>query len=137
MDVISGGVTIFRKARGKGKVISGPGEAYFDGYDNRSNLFVDGSNGSHGFALVELRKGSKAFVTVTTSNTVEFPGSRAVGRYVSNHHRSGRQRNLSLHGQGNQRDFEGHRFAERGNRLRRVLDRGALCVLCRWGQQRW
>ena len=75
LDVIPGGVTIFHKARGKGKVISGSGEAYFDGYDNQSNLFADGSS-SHGFTLVELKKGSSAFVAITTSNSVEFPGSR-------------------------------------------------------------
>ena len=75
MNLLSGGVTIFHKARGKGKVISGPGEAYFGGYDSQSDLFVDGFSSNHGFALVELKKGSSAFVTVATSNTVEFPGS--------------------------------------------------------------
>jgi hypothetical protein len=83
LDVIPGGVTIFHKARGKGKVISGSGEAYFDGYDNQSNLYVDGSS-SHGFTLVELKKGSNAFVTITTSNTVEFPGSvQWDGKYLT------------------------------------------------------
>lgn len=70
-----GGVTIYHKARGKGKVISGSGEEYFDGYDNQSNLFVDGFNSSHGVALVELKKGTSTFETITTSNTIEFPGS--------------------------------------------------------------
>jgi hypothetical protein len=84
LNVISGSVTIFHKARGKGKVFSGSGEAYFDGYDNQSNLFVDGSSSSHGFALVELKKGSSAFVTITTSNTVRFPGSvQWDGKYLT------------------------------------------------------
>jgi hypothetical protein len=83
LNLISGGVTIFHKARGKGKVISGSGEAYFDGYDNQSNLFVDGS-GNHGFALVELKNGSNALVTIATSNTVEFPGSvQRDGQYLT------------------------------------------------------
>ncbi|MGB8151469.1 MAG: hypothetical protein WCE97_09795, partial [Candidatus Cybelea sp.] len=47
---------------------------YFDGYDNQGNLFADGFNDS-GFELVELPKGSTKFQTITTSNTVEFPGS--------------------------------------------------------------
>lgn len=75
MNLLSGGVTIFHKARGKGKVISGPGKFYFGGYDSQSDLFVDGFSSNHGFALVELKKGSSAFVTIATSNTVEFPGS--------------------------------------------------------------
>ena len=83
LNVIPGGVTIFHKARGKGKVISGSGEAYNDGYDDQSNLFVDGSS-SRGFTLVELKKGSSAFVTITTSNTVEFPGSVQLdGKYLT------------------------------------------------------
>lgn len=75
LNLLAGGVTIYHKARGKGKVISGPAEEYFDGYDNQSNLFVDGFSSSHGVVLVELKKGSRTFVTVTTSNTIEFPGS--------------------------------------------------------------
>jgi hypothetical protein len=83
LDVIPGGVTIFHKARGKGKVISGLGEPYFDGYDDQSNLYVDGSS-NHGFTLVELKKGTSAFVTITTSNTVEFPGSvQWDGKYLT------------------------------------------------------
>ncbi|MGA9945474.1 MAG: hypothetical protein WBP75_10600 [Candidatus Cybelea sp.] len=81
---VFGGVTIFHKARGKGKVISGSGLAYFDGYDNQSNLFVDGFSSTYDFALVELKKGSSAFVTITTSNTVEFPGSvQWDGKYLT------------------------------------------------------
>jgi hypothetical protein len=84
LDVISGGVTIFHKARGKGKLISGSGKAYFDGYDNQSNLFVDGFGGNYGFALAELKKGSSAFVPITTSNTVQFPGSvQWDGKYLT------------------------------------------------------
>jgi hypothetical protein len=49
-------------------------EEYFDGYDNQGNLFADGFGGS-GFELIELPKGSSKFQTITTSNTVEFPGS--------------------------------------------------------------
>lgn len=85
LNALSGAVTIFRNARGKGKVISGAlGRADFGGYDNQSNLFVDGFNANYGFALVELEKGNSAFVTITTSNTVQFPGSvQWDGRYLA------------------------------------------------------
>src|SRR5579862_3290978 len=72
----SGGVTIFRRARGRGKVIIAPlTEGYFDGYDDKSNLFVDGFNSGDSFALVELKKGSSTFQTITTNNAIGFPGS--------------------------------------------------------------
>lgn len=76
LDVISGGVTIFYKALGKGTIISSTlGEAGFDGYDNQSDLYADGFDHDYRFALVELKKGSNTFVAITTSNAVGFPGS--------------------------------------------------------------
>jgi hypothetical protein len=48
---------------------------YFDGYDNQGNLFADGLTTSGYFALVELPKGSSTFKTISTSNSVQFPGS--------------------------------------------------------------
>lgn len=84
LDLLSGDVRIFRKARGKGKVVRGSGEAYFGGYDNQSNLFVGGFNSSHGFALAELKNGSSAFVPIATSNSVGFPGSvQWDGKYLT------------------------------------------------------
>jgi hypothetical protein len=76
-SLTSGGVIIFRHARGKGKIYGGTGlsEAYFDGYDGSGNLFLDGFNNNDAFELVELPKGSSTFQTITTSNTVKFPGS--------------------------------------------------------------
>ncbi|HEX3368228.1 MAG TPA: hypothetical protein VHS56_01510 [Candidatus Cybelea sp.] len=80
----SGGVTIFHKARGKGKLIVSSGGEYFDGYDSTSNLFVDGFSQSGAFGLVELKKGGSAFETITTSNAVEFPGSvQWDGKYLT------------------------------------------------------
>jgi hypothetical protein len=71
----SGDVVIFPHASGSGTVYGTPLlDEYFDGYDNQGNLFADGFNDS-GFELVELPKGSTKFQTITTSNTVEFPGS--------------------------------------------------------------
>ncbi len=71
-----GDVDIFKNASGSGTVMTTPlVEEYFDGYDNQGNLFADGWNSSYNFQLVELPKGSSTFQAITTSNTVEFPGS--------------------------------------------------------------
>ena len=71
-----GDVVIFKNAGGSGTVYSTPLVAeYFDGYDNQGNLFADGFAASYNFALVELPKGSSKFQTITTSNSVSFPGS--------------------------------------------------------------
>ncbi len=72
-----GDVVIFKNAKGSGTAYSTPlDEEFFDGYDNQGNLFADGFTGNRsGFALVELPKGSTKFVTIQTSNSVEFPGS--------------------------------------------------------------
>ncbi|HEY1884036.1 MAG TPA: hypothetical protein VGG51_13455 [Candidatus Cybelea sp.] len=72
-----GDVVIFKKAGGPGTVYSTPlDEEFFDGYDSQGNLFADGFTGDRsGFALVELPKGSTKFVTIKTSNAVQFPGS--------------------------------------------------------------
>jgi hypothetical protein len=81
---LNGGVIIFHKARGKGKIVMALSKAYFDGYDNKSNLFVDGFNSGYSFALVEFKKGSGTFKTITTSNTVQFPGSvQWDGKYLT------------------------------------------------------
>jgi hypothetical protein len=71
-----GDVVIYKNASGSGKAYSTPLAAeYFDGYDNHGNLFADGFTVSGSFALVELPKGSTKFVTIKTSNAVQFPGS--------------------------------------------------------------
>jgi hypothetical protein len=72
-----GDVVIFKNASGSGTAYTTPlDEEFFDGYDNQGNLFADGFTGDRsGFALVELPKGSSKFVTITTSNSPEFPGS--------------------------------------------------------------
>ncbi|MGB9653560.1 MAG: hypothetical protein WCB01_17300 [Candidatus Cybelea sp.] len=74
-----GDVVIFKNASGSGTtgtVYTTPlvGE-YFDGYDNQGNLFADGFTSGSSFGLVELPKGSSTFKTITTSNSVQFPGS--------------------------------------------------------------
>jgi hypothetical protein len=74
----SGSMVIFKKAKGSGTVIKTPlSEEFFDGYDNKGNLFFDGygSPPSYNFAIAELPKGSKAAKLITLSNTIQFPGS--------------------------------------------------------------
>jgi hypothetical protein len=71
-----GQVVIFKNATGSGKVYNTPlAKEYFDGYDPSGDLFADGLVSSYNFGLVELPKGSSKFVTITTSNSPEFPGS--------------------------------------------------------------
>ncbi|MGA7355654.1 MAG: hypothetical protein WA431_15395 [Candidatus Cybelea sp.] len=72
----SGDVVIYKNASGSGTAYTTPlAEEFFDGYDGNGNLFADGFNHSGVFGLVELPKGSSTFETITTSNTVDFPGS--------------------------------------------------------------
>jgi hypothetical protein len=81
-----GQVVIFKNASGSGTVYNTPlAEEYFDGYDNKGNLFADGwLSGSYNWGLVELPKGSSKFVTITTSNSPQFPGSvQWDGTYLS------------------------------------------------------
>jgi hypothetical protein len=75
-NLSNGDIVIFKNASGSGTEMATPltGE-YFDGYDNNGNLFFDGYNGSDSFELVELPKGSSTFQPITTSNSVQFPGS--------------------------------------------------------------
>jgi hypothetical protein len=72
-----GQVLIFKNATGTPTVYTTPlDEEFFNGYDNQGNLFADGFTGDrYGFALVELAKGSTKFVKISTSNSVQFPGS--------------------------------------------------------------
>jgi hypothetical protein len=81
-----GDVIIFKNSSGSGTVYTTPlDEEFFDGYDNEGNLFADGFTGDrYGFELIELPKGSSKFVTITTSNTVDFPGSvQWDGKYLT------------------------------------------------------
>jgi hypothetical protein len=74
-SAMGGDVVIFKNASGSGIPHATPlDEEFFDGYDNQGNLFADGF-GNGGFELVELPKGSSTFQALTTSNTVQFPGS--------------------------------------------------------------
>jgi hypothetical protein len=79
-----GDVVIFKNATGSPTVYTTPLAAeFFDGYDPKGNLFADGFSAS-GFELIELPKGSSKFEAITTSNSVNFPGSvQWDGTYVT------------------------------------------------------
>ena len=81
----SGDVIVFKNGSGSPIVYTTPLiEEYFNGYDNQGNLFADGWTSNGSFQLVELPQGSSTFKKITTSNTVEFPGSvQWDGTYVN------------------------------------------------------
>jgi hypothetical protein len=81
-----GDVVIFKNATGTPTVYTTAlDEEFFDGYDNKGNLFADGFTGDRsGFALVELPYGSTKFIKLKTSNSPSFPGSvQWDGTYVT------------------------------------------------------
>ena len=72
----TGDIFIFKHASGKGTAIPTPlAREYFDGYDAKGNLFLDGFTNASAFQLDEIPSGTKTVQTIVTSNTVGFPGS--------------------------------------------------------------
>jgi hypothetical protein len=58
--------------------------AYFCGYDDRGNLFVDGIDASGAFHLFELRRGTGKLRIVTLNRTINFPGAiQWDGKYLT------------------------------------------------------
>lgn len=71
-----GDIVFFKHARGKGTWIGTPlAREYFDGYDDKGNLFFDGFSATSDFGLMEIPKGSTKVETITTSNFIKYPGS--------------------------------------------------------------
>jgi hypothetical protein len=81
----AGDVVIYTRASGSGTLFRTQlAREYFDGYDNQGNLFADGFTSASRFALVELPKAGRKFRRITTSNTVQFPGSvQWDGKYLT------------------------------------------------------
>ncbi len=81
----NGDVILYHNASGSGTVMTTPMfEAFWAGYDNRGNLFVDGATKGPTSALVELPNGSTTFQTITTSNTIQSPGGvQWDGKYLT------------------------------------------------------
>lgn len=81
-----GQILIFKNGTGTPIVYTTPlDQEFFDGYDNKGDLFADGFTGDRsGFALVELPAGRHKFVEIKTNNTVVFPGSvQWDGKYLT------------------------------------------------------
>ena len=83
-----GSVAIFTDAKGKPTFYKGKLAlyGYFCGYDDKGNLFVDGtSHESGGFLFEELAKGSARLRNITlTGGTIYFPGQvEWDGKYVA------------------------------------------------------
>ena len=71
----TGDVVVFTGGSGFGSTIADDlSSSYFDGYDNKGDLFVDGITPSDTYGVVELPKGSSTFESIKLSHTLEFPG---------------------------------------------------------------
>jgi hypothetical protein len=80
-----GDIALFKNATGKPTYIPTMiSREYFDGYDNKGNLFLDGFTSGSAFQLDLIAKGSKKGVPVTESDTIGFPGSvQWDGKYMT------------------------------------------------------
>lgn len=72
----SGSLSIYRAASGRPKIFADTGivKVFFDGYDSRGNVFIDGQDGSGAFSIAEFN--GKSFVALTVSGaTINSPGA--------------------------------------------------------------
>jgi hypothetical protein len=66
---------VFTGGYGRGTTIAdGLDSSYFDGYDDKGDLFVDGITSSDTYGVVELPKGGSTFESIALSRSLEFPG---------------------------------------------------------------
>lgn len=81
-----GSVALYADAKGSATLYSDPklDEMYFCGYDNKGNLFVDGTE-KQKFQFAELPKGKKTFTNILLKGaTIIFPGDVVWdGKYVA------------------------------------------------------
>jgi len=71
----AGDVVVFRGGSGSGTTFyDGLDSSYFDGYDDKGDLFVDGITSSDTYGVVELPKGGSTFESIALSRSLEFPG---------------------------------------------------------------
>jgi hypothetical protein len=78
----AGSVTIYKKGKA-GAAISNANFArvYFDGFDAKGNLYIDGSNSGGSVVIGEIAKATttgKRIAVLTTKNSIVFPGGVAV-----------------------------------------------------------
>jgi hypothetical protein len=81
-----GGVWIYTQAKGTPKehTDSAIAYAYYCGYDDAGNLFVDGLDSNRAFSFAELPRGRSAFRNIALNQHVGFPGGvQWDGKYVA------------------------------------------------------
>ncbi len=84
--VLYGTIALYSHAKGKAKVYEDyqVGKTDFCGYDDHGNLFIDGSNLSGQFVLLELPKGGHGFRTNSLTRMVKDAGGvQWDGKYVA------------------------------------------------------
>jgi hypothetical protein len=81
----TGDIALFKNATGNPTFIPTMiSREYFDGYDAKGDLFLDGFTSGSAFQLDEIAKGSKKAVAITESDTIGFPGSvQWDGKYMT------------------------------------------------------
>jgi DNA-binding beta-propeller fold protein YncE len=83
----NGSLSIYAHARGKPKHYTDPAMIadYFCGYDNKGNVFVDGTKPTnYGFAFAELRNGTNTLRNVTLDQAIQAPGGvQWDGQYIA------------------------------------------------------
>ncbi|HLY01241.1 MAG TPA: hypothetical protein VKR56_01950, partial [Candidatus Cybelea sp.] len=85
-DKVGGSLVVYAGAQGSGKsyTASSLTHAYFCGYDDSGNLFVDGLDSNSEFVFLELPSGGSTLQTVSLGGTVNFPGGIAWdGEYLA------------------------------------------------------
>lgn len=72
-----GAVDVYKRATGKRTTYTTPNvfRYYFIGYDNRSNLFIDGTDMHVTFELAELPAGSNTAQQISMNGSVSLPGA--------------------------------------------------------------
>lgn len=71
-----GSVAIYADASGSPTTYTAPNFYYyfFCAYDDKGNLFVDGTNNGSTFEFAELPAGSSTFETIALNQSIDFPG---------------------------------------------------------------
>ncbi len=73
-----GSVTLYKSGKaGKAILSSSFARVYFDGFDANGNLYIDGSDSNGAVVVAEIAKlttGGKTIKTLTTNNSITFPG---------------------------------------------------------------
>lgn len=77
-EIVAAAVAVFQNASGSPTVYTSPSlsEAYWCGYDDSGNLFIDGRHFTSppSFVLLELAKGSRTLAPIALNQRLGFPG---------------------------------------------------------------